>query len=542
MTPVTYSSTHSTNGTLKQQIGQMIVVRASGHLFDQQIRYPLWEASNAQLHHWLQTLNLGGVILLGGTGAELALRTQQLQKWSKTPLLVAADIEEGVGQRFPGATWFPPPMALGAIAKQDLSQAIEYATQMGVITAQEALAIGINWILAPIVDVNNNPNNPVINVRSFSNNPEVVSHLATAFLNGAKTYSVLTTAKHFPGHGDTNSDSHLDLPVIYHEASRLAEIELVPFKKSIEAGVDSVMTAHLLIRAWDEQRPATLSYKILTGQLREKLGFKGLIVTDALVMGGINNYATSEEVAVMAVEAGADILLMPHDPEKTIEALYQAVESGRITHQRIEASLARIWHAKQKVSTTCSPESQALSSLEQLSQSRAKQTVVHILQYSNEKGGDLPLKKKYKRRNLIVVDDLLNCDFLDRQTPAVTIPKQLGYDLQLVDTKTLNFVLEDDRNTLLQVFIRGNPFRGNAGLTDEVQKTYRKLLKYKIVKGLIIYGSPYIRDWFLNETKVLKHNLPWVFSYGQMAESQDISCQTLFGLSEVSYDLKDTFL
>ena len=539
---MTNSSSHSTNITLRQQIGQMVVVRASGHLFDQQIRYPLWEASNAQLYHWLQTLNLGGVILLGGSGAELVLRTQQLQRWAKTPLLVAADIEEGVGQRFSGATWFPPPMSLGAIAKQDLVQAIEYATQMGAITAQEALSIGINWILAPIVDVNNNPKNPVINVRSFSNDPEIVSHLATAFLNGAKTYSILTTTKHFPGHGDTNSDSHLDLPVISHEASRLAKVELAPFKKAIEAGVDSVMTAHLLIRAWDEQRPATLSHKILTGQLREKLGFKGLIVTDALVMGGITNYATPEEVAVMAVEAGADILLMPHDPEKTIEALHQAVESGRITHQRIEASLARIWHAKQKVSTTCFPENQPLSSLEKLSQPRAKQTVLHILQYSSKKGGDLPLKKRYKLRNLIVVDDLLNCDFLDRQTPAVTIPKRLGCNLQLVDEKNLNFVLEDDRNTLLQVFIRGNPFRGNAGLTDEVQKIYRKLLKYKIVKGLIIYGSPYVKDWFLNETKVLKYNLPWVFSYGQMAESQDMSCQTLFGLSEVSYDLKDTFL
>ncbi|WP_267383359.1 glycoside hydrolase family 3 N-terminal domain-containing protein [Cyanobacterium sp. uoEpiScrs1] len=540
---MTNLSSHWTNETLKQQIGQMIVVRASGHLFDQQIRYPTWEAPNAQLHHWLQTLNLGGVILLGGTGAELSLRTQQLQQWSKTPLLIAADIEEGVGQRFSGATWFPPPMALGSIAKRDLGQAIRCATQMGVTTAQEALSIGINWILAPIVDVNNNSENPVINIRSFSNDPEIVSHLATAFIDGAKTYKVLTTVKHFPGHGDTSTDSHLDLPIIPHKMSRLAEVELVPFKKAIEAGIDSVMTAHLLIKAWDEQKPATLSKKILTGQLREKLGFEGLIVTDALVMGGVANYASSEEVAVMAVEAGADILLMPNNPEKTIEAIYQAVESGRITSERIEASLARIWHAKQKTSTTFySFDNQPLSSLNQLSQPRAKQTVTHVLQYSGEKGGNLPLKSKYRRRNLIVVDDLLNCNFLDRQTPAVIIPERLGYNLQLVDENTLNFVLEDNRKTLLQVFVRGNPFRGNAGLTDRAQKTYKKLLKYKIVKGLIVYGSPYVKDWFLSETKVVKENLPWVFSYGQMTEAQNISCNTLFGLSEISCNLKDTFL
>jgi beta-glucosidase len=247
----------------------------------------------------------------------------------------------------------------------------------------------------------------------------------------------------------------------------------------------------------------------------------------------------------MAVEAGADILLMPHDPEKTIEAVYQAVESGRITCKRIEASLARIWHAKQKVLTPIySPENQLLSSLSQLSQPKSKQIVVQIIQDSSEKGGNLPLplKKKLKQRNLIVVDDLLDCDFLDRQTPAITIPKQLGYNLQLVDENTLGFVLKDNRNTLLQIFVRGNPFRGNAGLTDRAQKIYKKLLKYKIVKGLIIYGSPYVKDWFLNETKVLKDDLPWVFSYGQMAEGQDISCKTLFGLSEISGNLQDTFL
>ncbi|HAC62364.1 MAG TPA: beta-glucosidase, partial [Cyanothece sp. UBA12306] len=184
---MTNLSSNWTEGTLKQQLGQMVVVRASGYLFDHQISYPTWEPSNAQLRHWLETLNLGGVILLGGSAAELMLRTQQLQKWSKNPLLIAADIEEGVGQRFSGATWFPPPMALGEIAKQDLSQAKEYATQMGVIIAQEALAIGINWVLAPVVDVNNNPQNPVINVRSFGDDPKIVSELAKAFLEGAKT-------------------------------------------------------------------------------------------------------------------------------------------------------------------------------------------------------------------------------------------------------------------------------------------------------------------------------------------------------------------
>ena len=232
------------NFSLQEQIGQMIVVRASGYLFDAQIRYPGWEAPNEKLKQWLEELNLGGVILLGGSSAELLLRSQQLQSWAKTPLLIAADIEEGVGQRFSGASWLPPPMALSAIAVKNSGLAQEHALQMGAITAKEALTVGINWLLAPVVDVNNNPSNPVINIRAFGDTPDTVGNLATAFIKGAQKYPVLTTAKHFPGHGDTATDSHLDLPTIPHTNSRLQQIELPPFEKAIATEVDSVMTAH----------------------------------------------------------------------------------------------------------------------------------------------------------------------------------------------------------------------------------------------------------------------------------------------------------
>ncbi|MEA5508139.1 glycoside hydrolase family 3 N-terminal domain-containing protein [Crocosphaera sp. UHCC 0190] len=520
----------------------MIVVRGSGYLFDHQIRYPVWEASNPVLQRWLETLNLGGVILLGGSGAELLLRTQQLQEWSKTPLFIAADIEEGVGQRFSGATWFPPPMALGEIAKNDLDLGISYAQEMGKITAHEALSIGINWLLTPVVDVNNNPDNPVINIRSFGDTPDIVSALVTAFIEGAKNYPALTTAKHFPGHGDTVSDSHLNLPIINHDNERLESLELMPFQAAIEAKVDSVMTAHLLINAWDNENPATLSKPILTGKLREKLGFEGLIVTDALVMGGVANFADAEEVAVKAVEAGADVLLMPDDPEKAINAVYNAVESGRLTRERIEASVRRIWQAKQKIFNQEKPD----LSIYNLSQPTARQTVKNILKYSL-KTNNKTLEKvssNTPKRNLIVVDDLLNADFLDRQMPGVIIPKYLGYDLQLVDQNTLDNVLDDNRSTLLQIFLRGNPFRGSAGFNENSKSFYHNLLKKSIVHGLIIYGSPYILDWFKTQ---INEELSWVFSYGQMAESQAIACQILFNLSaselgNISESLGDVFI
>ncbi|MEM8777582.1 MAG: glycoside hydrolase family 3 N-terminal domain-containing protein [Cyanobacteria bacterium P01_G01_bin.49] len=520
----------------------MIVVRASGHLFDHQIRYPFWEAPNHKLQSWLETLNLGGVILLGGSGAELWLRSQQLQQWSPTPLFIAADIEEGVGQRFSGATYFPPPMALGEIAKNDLTKAINYAIEMGKITAQEALSIGINWILTPVVDVNNNPDNPVINIRSFGETPEIVSQLATAFIQGANAYPALTTAKHFPGHGDTSSDSHLNLPLINHDNARLESLELLPFKAAIKANVDSIMTAHLLIAAWDTQFPATLSQTILTEKLRKILGFQGLIITDALVMGGVANYAPPEEVVVRAVEAGADVLLMPDDPEKAIDAIDQAIASGRLTPARIQASVKRIWQAKEKIFK----QKQHNLSIYQLASEEARTTVKDIikssLKKSNQSLGQLPSEKP--KRNLIVVDDLLTADFLDRQMPAVTIPKQLGYELQLVDQNTLHNVLSDERTTLLQIFVRGNPFRGNAGFNDNSQEFYDRLLRKSKIHGLIIYGSPYILDWF---RPLMSSKLPWVFSYGQMAESQVISCQTLFELSslelsKMSGNLKDIFI
>ena len=166
--------------SLAAQVAQMVVVRASGYLFDHQIQYPDWEPPADKLRFWLEQLGVGGAILLGGSAGELALRSQQLQNWAKVPLLIAADIEEGVGQRFAKATWFPPPMAIAALGRKAPGIALESATQMGATTAQEALAIGINWVLAPVVDVNNNPINPVINIRAFGETPFEVSQLATA--------------------------------------------------------------------------------------------------------------------------------------------------------------------------------------------------------------------------------------------------------------------------------------------------------------------------------------------------------------------------
>jgi len=526
--------------SLAQQVAQMVVVRASGYLFDHQIQYPQWEPPAAKLRYWLEHLSVGGVILLGGSAGELALRSQQLQNWAKIPLVIAADIEEGVGQRFSGATWFPPPMAISAIARKNPSLAQHYAEQMGAITAQEALAIGINWVLAPVVDVNNNPDNPVINVRAFGETPHIVSQLATAFIKGAKAYPVLTTAKHFPGHGDTATDSHLDLPVLPHSPARLAEIESPPFKAAIAAGVDAIMSAHLLIPSWDAERPATLSERILTQQLRQQLGFEKLIVTDALVMGAIAKRYGANEAPVLAVEAGADILLMPVDPEGAIQAVCAAVNSGRISSERIRASVERIWQAKLKVrdegrgTKDEGSRGEVKSLILELAQADAINTVAEILRETQLVHGVVPLRLEKSAtdsrplRNLIVVDNLLTCEFLGQQTPAITVPTQLGYTTELIDLHTATTPTQaGNQLTLLQLFIRGNPFRGSAGMTQMAQDCFKKLLQSGDLQALVVYGSPYVLDQFLPE---LPPEVPCVFSYGQMPSAQLLALKTLLGI------------
>lgn len=562
--------------SLAEQVAQLIVVRASGHLFDHQIEYPDWEPPAQVLQHWVQTLGVGGVILLGGSVAEVALRTQQLQDWASIPLLISADVEEGVGQRFPGATWFPPPMALNAIAQQNGDQAEQYAERMGAATAQEALAIGINWLLAPVVDVNNNSVNPVINVRAFGDTPQRVNHLIRAFIRGAQRYPILTTAKHFPGHGDTAIDSHLELPILPHSLQRLSDIELLPFQAAIASGVNAVMTAHLQIPALDAVHPATLSPTILTKLLRQALGFDGLIVTDALVMGAITNRYGANEAPVLAIEAGADIVLMPVDPAGAIQAICEAVETGRIPLDRIHRSLERIWQAKRKVAlasvagdTTHAWEQMAPIGLEhdalteQLAQPETIATVAAILQESmqshhspawlnhlsqnyasqnssvqnnpvnNNPGQNNPLQNN-GYRNLVLVDDILNSPFLHKQAPAVTVPRRFGYALQVVDRHTATGSLPCSSNlhpTLFQLFIRGNPFRGSAGLTQTAQDWLQHLLQTQQLHALVVYGSPYALEQFLPQ---LPPNISYVFSYGQMAAAQALALETLFSVNSVS--------
>lgn len=526
--------------SLKEQVAQMFMVRIAGNIFDEQTAYPPELATASQIESWIADLGVGGVLLRGGSASDVTLKSRLLQSLAKIPLAIAADIEEGVGKQFIGGTCFPPPMALSAIARTDLTKALNYAELMGAIAAQESLAIGINWMLAPVVDVNNNPENPIINIRSFGETPAMVSQLAAAFIRGVHQWPVLTCAKHFPGHGDISAYSEEDLPVLLHSPERLGQIELPPFQSAIAAGVDSVMSAHLLIPEWDRQLPASLSEKILQGQLRKKLGFQGLIVTDSLQNPGIMEDYGAEQAAVMAVEAGADMLLTPLNIDAAIKGLYDAVKTGRISRRRIRVSVERIWQAKLKVCQSETRQNFSLdprNSLSQMATPEAMTVVANILRDSQQIGGLLPwggvTQETGQLRNLVVVDDMLRSDFLGRKTPAIAIPKELGYELELWDRNRGDIYIDGDDEysvTLLQLFIWGNAFQGTSRFAQTVQDLFKQLLENGKLGALVIYGSPYVMDNFVKD---LPSEIPYVFTYGQMPTAQAIALETLFKIPTV---------
>lgn len=290
----------------------------------------------------LKENHVGGFILFGGDVYEAAVLIDKAQAASKLPLLIASDFERGANFRIRNTISFPWNMAVGATGSE------HWARLQGTITAHEARALGVNWIFAPVLDINNNPSNPVINIRSYGEDPELVARLGSAFIHGAQEGRVLATAKHFPGHGDTAVDSHLSLPLMRMDRQRLENLELIPFRKAIQAGVWSIMTAHLAVPALepDPNIPATLSGKVLTGLLQQDLGFSRLVVTDSLTMAGLTNGFWIGDAAVRAIKAGADVLLDPPNPDVVFQAVLEAVERGDISQERLDHSVQKILEAK----------------------------------------------------------------------------------------------------------------------------------------------------------------------------------------------------
>ncbi len=279
----------------------------------------------------------GGVCLFGGSIFDVASFVNGLQNLAKFPLLVASDYESGAGQQVAGATVLPSNMAVGATGSEALAEL------KGRVTAREAKALGVSWVLAPVLDLQIRADNPIVNTRSFGGDAVLVARLGRAFARGVRAEGAIACGKHFPGHGGVSTDSHLELPVLEEPGPGLA-----PFREELE----SIMVGHLVVRSVDPDRPATLSAKVVDGVLRRDLGYGGLVTTDALMMGAITKTVGAAEAAVRAAEAGNDVILYPVDPLEAIDALEKALASGRLDEARVDRSVERILDAKKKCGLT----------------------------------------------------------------------------------------------------------------------------------------------------------------------------------------------
>jgi len=307
-----------------------------------------------QVRAWVEDDKVGGLVLSIGMPLSYAAKLNHMQRLARVPLLVASDMENGSGMRLGGSyalpsllpqgggTVFPPVMALGATRSDEL------AYKLGQVLGAEARAVGVHITFGPVLDVNANPLNPIINVRSFGEDPALVSRLASAYIRGARENGLMTTGKHFPGHGDTETDSHIGLPAIRASRAHLDSVDLPPFRTAVGSGIDAIMTAHIAVTGvlGDSAPPATLSPYFMTDVLRKEMNFRGLLVTDAMTMGGVANRYGDTEPLVLALQAGADILLMPHSVTEAINTVMKAIESGRLTQGRIDESVRRILRLK----------------------------------------------------------------------------------------------------------------------------------------------------------------------------------------------------
>jgi beta-N-acetylhexosaminidase len=340
--------------SLEQKIGQMFMIWSRARFMN--VESPEY----IRLRDTMRKYHIGGFglsvgfedgLLYKNEPLEAVMVTNQLQKDSEFPLIFAADWERGLAFRLKEVTDFPHAMAFGATGN------VEFARQAGRITAQESRAIGVHWNWFPAADVNSNPANPIINTRSFGEDPKLVSDMVTAYIEGAHQYGMLTTAKHFPGHGDADTDSHTSLPVINQDKAYFEDVALPPFRAAIKAGVDAIMVAHILAPALDPQpdRPASISPAIITVLLKQQMGFRGIVVTDAMDMNGLTRLfpeggpAAAGRAAITAVKAGNDMLIIPPNLDGAYNGLLQAVRSGEIPESRIDESVMKILRAKASV-------------------------------------------------------------------------------------------------------------------------------------------------------------------------------------------------
>jgi len=478
--------------TLREKISQMLIY--SMHLKFRNNEDKQWK----EITELVDTDGIGGIHLWKGTTGLSITMLNELQRKAKVPILVDMDIEKGMQQRFPEGTQIPPSMAIAA------SNYLKNAYEAGRIVALEARSVGVHWNLAPVIDVNNNPDNPIINTRAFSDDTKMVSDFAIAYIKGLRSGGMLSTAKHFPGHGDTQTDSHKSLATIPSDSSRLWAIELAPYKDLIDAGVDAVMISHLIAPDFqpDSYTPATLSKFWIQDILRDKLGFKGAIVTDAMDMGGVANGYSDDYALIEAVKAGCDIIIQKHNYKKTIDVIENAVMKGVISEQRINESALQMLRLKEKVGLNHSKKVNFNTMRSNLGIGKNKTEAENIANQSvvvvkNDKN-ILPIDIS---KNFIKVIDVYGTRYKHEQSIATKelIKNRLPIKSFVVDEtdsprylETISDQISMDDVLILNVFARPSSYKGTVGLNDNQTAFINDLIEKTKNIVMVSFGNPYL--------------------------------------------------
>jgi len=539
--------------SIDEKIGQLIAVGLNATFLNQD------SAAFQDLRHQIVDNHVGGIVLFRGPVYESVMLVNRMQQLAKYPLLISADLEAGPGMRFDDTVNFPWNMAVGATANP------EYARRQGELTAREARALGIQQIYAPVADVNNNAANPVINVRSYGEDPASVAKLVAAFVAGAQNGGVIATAKHFPGHGDTATDSHRGLPEIDVTRERLNSVELVPFRAAVDAGVGAVMDGHIGLPLIDPTAitplprdvklgpietdqevvvekgtmPTTLS-PVMNKILRNELGFDGLIVTDAMSMSGLTLYFTQEEASVRALEAGADLLLKPADADAAVRGVRNAVKQGRLTEQRIELSVRKALAAKFDLGLV----QQRLTSLDEIDRivggketlKLADEIAAHAITLVRNDARLLPL-------NLPATATLFNLAITNGDD-RLFVAQPFIATLARSGMKVVTIVL-DDRSSEVEVkkaldlarhadlviaSLYGRVRTGQArsvALPEPGAKALETLINRKTPLIGISFGNPYLLSSFPKLQTYL-------VAYGDMQSLQEAAAHVLLGQSDIT--------
>lgn len=532
LTPLLYSITIISNPehlSLKEKIGQLFVV-ATVTNEEKNATFMETQPYNLEQEYALDMIknhHIGGIIFLGtSTPHEQMAVTNQFQKASEIPLLIAQDAEWGLSMRHKeGVVTYPRAMTLGALADEDDELIYEVGHEIG----RHCKAIGVHYNAAPVVDVNNEPENPIINTRSFGEDPKKVSKKAALFMRGMQDVGIITSAKHFPGHGNTKEDSHVALPIVPHTRDELNKTELVPFKHLIDQGVDAIMTAHLAVPNLTEEPtiPATLSHNVITKLLREELKFDGLIVTDGLGMKGVTDQLKPGEPELNALLAGNDILLCPVDVPRAIELIEHAIKDGTISEAEIDEHVARVLRTKEKALNT-----QPIKyNPELLLSDRAKKLKARLyraaITLARNQHNTLPLQKTDAPIPVITNDTNANPPFVQELRKYLKIEHQhLSPNASQKECEQLESQLSGNSQIITGLYAPGRSGMLELQHTEkgEGSSPYTSLIRRLGKRALLVlFGNPY-------NLKHLPESAATIVAYENEPEAQVAAAETIVGI------------